>query len=72
MIELKKHSDAVVMSAVVKNPLNYGRIIRNGERFSKIVEEKDATDEQRQICEINAGTYPEPTSLAILCFTARD
>ncbi|EFE28660.1 UDP-N-acetylglucosamine diphosphorylase/glucosamine-1-phosphate N-acetyltransferase [Filifactor alocis ATCC 35896] len=57
MIELKKHSDAVVMSAVVKNPLNYGRIIRNGEHFSKIVEEKDATDEQRQICEINAGTY---------------
>lgn len=57
MVELKQHSDAVVLSAIVDNPFNYGRIIRSGEHFSKIVEEKDTTEEQRAICEINAGTY---------------
>ena len=51
-------SDLTVMSAIFDNPTNYGRIIRttNG-HVEGIVEEKDATAEQKGIKEINAGIY---------------
>ena len=45
-----------VLSAVVENPHGYGRIIRDGKgRITGIVEEKDASAEQRGITEINTG-----------------
>ena len=51
-------SDLTVMSAIFDNPTNYGRIIRgvNG-KVESIVEEKDATSEQKRVKEINAGIY---------------
>jgi bifunctional UDP-N-acetylglucosamine pyrophosphorylase/glucosamine-1-phosphate N-acetyltransferase len=46
------------MSALFDNPTNYGRIIRGANnRVEAIVEEKDATPEQKGIKEINAGIY---------------
>ena len=53
----EENSDVTVMSAVFENPLNYGRIIRGKNGVEAIVEEKDATAEQRAIKEINAGIY---------------
>ncbi|MCQ2789375.1 MAG: NTP transferase domain-containing protein [bacterium] len=53
----EKKSDLTVMSAIFDNPTNYGRIIRKGENLSAIVEEKDATLEQKSIKEVNAGIY---------------
>ena len=51
-------SDITVMSAIFENPTNYGRIIRNSNNtLNSIVEEKDATLEQKAIKEINAGIY---------------
>ena len=51
-------SDITVMSAIFENPTNYGRIIRDAENSLKcIVEEKDATLEQKAIKEVNAGIY---------------
>ena len=51
-------SDLTVMSAVFENPTNYGRIIRNSDgSLNSIVEEKDATVEQKSVKEINAGIY---------------
>lgn len=51
-------SDLTVMSAIFDNPTNYGRIIREGNnRVEAIVEEKDATPEQKGVKEINAGIY---------------
>ncbi len=48
--------DAVaVLSVDVGNPTGYGRILRSGEAVTGIVEEKDATAEQRAIPEINTG-----------------
>lgn len=45
-----------ILSGVVPDPFGYGRIVRDGERdVLAIVEEKDATIEQRQIREINSG-----------------
>ena len=37
------------------NPTGYGRVIRDGKKIIKIVEEKDATEKQRKITEINTG-----------------
>lgn len=55
----KEHNAALtVMSAVFENPSNYGRIIRTpGGDLQEIVEEKDASPEQKVIKEINAGIY---------------
>ena len=47
-----------VLTVKLKDPTGYGRIIRDREGlFEKIVEQKDATDEERLINEINAGIY---------------
>src|SRR2546423_203605 len=47
-----------LLTAKLDNPAGYGRIVRgrNG-AFRDIVEEKDASDEQRQITEVNSGVY---------------
>lgn len=52
------NSDITVMSAIFENPTNYGRVIRNSDNtLNSIVEEKDATLEQKAVKEINAGIY---------------
>ena len=52
------HSDLTVMSTIFENPTNYGRIIRENDNTLKcIVEEKDATLEQKAVKEVNAGIY---------------
>src|SRR3954471_11342750 len=45
-----------ILSGVVLDPTGYGRVVRNDEGdVEAIVEEKDATEEQRAIQEINSG-----------------
>lgn len=48
---------ATVVTALVADPTGYGRIVRSGEKIARIVEHRDATDQERQIREINAGIY---------------
>jgi bifunctional UDP-N-acetylglucosamine pyrophosphorylase/glucosamine-1-phosphate N-acetyltransferase len=51
-------ADATVLTALLDDPTGYGRIVRNGQgEFERIVEHRDATDEQRRIREINTGLY---------------
>ena len=51
-------ADATILSADVDDPTGYGRVIRrNDNTLDKIVEHKDASDDQRLIPEINAGIY---------------
>lgn len=53
-----------VLSVRLENPTGYGRIIRDeSDSFRKIVEQRDATEEERQCKEINSGIY---------CFDARE
>ena len=53
-----KGAACTILTVKLKDPTGYGRIIRDREGlFERIVEQKDATDEQRQITEINAGLY---------------
>lgn len=49
---------ATVLSAELVNPYGYGRIVRdNYGNLLKIVEEKDASKEEKDITEINTGIY---------------
>jgi len=48
---------ATVVTAVVDDPTGYGRIVRSGEKIARIVEHRDATEDERKIREINAGIY---------------
>lgn len=47
-----------ILTGVLEDPLNYGRILRNQEgKVIGIVEEDDASPQQRSIQEINTGIY---------------
>ncbi len=49
---------ATLLTAIYDDPTGYGRIIRDeGGNIKGIVEHKDATEEQKEIKEINAGIY---------------
>ncbi|MCA1322068.1 bifunctional UDP-N-acetylglucosamine diphosphorylase/glucosamine-1-phosphate N-acetyltransferase GlmU [Bacillus tianshenii] len=49
---------ATILTAYAEDPTGYGRIIRNSEgHVGKIVEHKDASEEERKVTEINTGTY---------------
>lgn len=55
---VRQNSDASFMTAELPNPFGYGRVLRNNNQQAyAIVEEKNATAEQKQIREINAGIY---------------
>ena len=54
----KNKAALTVLSAVFDDPQNYGRIIRNSDNsVKKIVEQKDANSEEKQVKEVNAGVY---------------
>ncbi len=61
--------EAVAATFMVDYPTGYGRIVRQGAGITagsfKIVEEKDASAEQKQIKEVNAGLYLVPTAVLI-------
>ena len=48
---------ATVITAFVERPYGYGRIVRTRGRIARIVEERDASPDVRQIREINSGIY---------------
>src|SRR5213079_2620107 len=55
------HSRLTILTANLEDPHGYGRIVRDARgAITGIVEEKDATDEQRNIREINTGIMMLP------------
>ena len=55
---VKENASVTVLTANADNPTGYGRIIRSENGFvEKIVEQKDASEEEQLVTEINAGTY---------------
>lgn len=55
---LENKESATLLTAIYDNPTGYGRIIRDKSgNIERIVEEKDTTNEQKEIKEINAGIY---------------
>lgn len=63
MQQLLDHHDAekakaTILTAHAEDPSGYGRVIRGGNgQVERIVEQKDASDEEQAIQEINTGTY---------------
>ena len=46
------------LSGLLEDPAGYGRVIRDAkDEFVKIVEERDATPEERRVAEVNSGIY---------------
>lgn len=55
---VKSGAAATVLATTLENPTGYGRILRDGlGEFSGIVEERDATAEERRIREVSVGIY---------------
>ncbi|MGN8648226.1 bifunctional UDP-N-acetylglucosamine diphosphorylase/glucosamine-1-phosphate N-acetyltransferase GlmU [Gracilibacillus sp. HCP3S3_G5_1] len=53
-----ENAAVTILTAHAEDPSGYGRIIRNANnQVSKIVEQKDATEEEKAVQEINTGTY---------------
>ncbi|HKB24943.1 MAG TPA: bifunctional UDP-N-acetylglucosamine diphosphorylase/glucosamine-1-phosphate N-acetyltransferase GlmU [Methylomirabilota bacterium] len=48
---------ATLLTAVVDRPQGYGRILRQSGRVKRVVEDRDATDDQKKITEINTSVY---------------
>jgi bifunctional UDP-N-acetylglucosamine pyrophosphorylase / glucosamine-1-phosphate N-acetyltransferase len=66
LIECHRETGAActILEVRLENPTGYGRIVRNEQgQFQRIVEQKDATEEERKVREINSGIY---------CFETRD
>ncbi len=54
----KKKAVATVLTAILEDPTGYGRIIRDLKGMvQRIVEDKDASADQKKIKEINTGTF---------------
>jgi bifunctional UDP-N-acetylglucosamine pyrophosphorylase / glucosamine-1-phosphate N-acetyltransferase len=58
-----KGAACTILTVKLKDPTGYGRIVRDeGGMFERIVEQRDATENEAEISEINSGIY---------CFNAR-
>jgi len=56
LVDSSKESGFSLLTSYLDDPTGYGRVIRDDkDDIVKITEEKDATDEERSICEINTG-----------------
>ena len=50
-----------LLTVMLEDPAGYGRIVRDGGRIVRIVEEKDASESERQVAEVNTGVMLAPT-----------
>ncbi|MDD3380525.1 MAG: bifunctional UDP-N-acetylglucosamine diphosphorylase/glucosamine-1-phosphate N-acetyltransferase GlmU [Rugosibacter sp.] len=62
LLKAAQHGGLTLLTAHLDNPKGYGRIVREAGKVTCIVEEKDATDIERQIREINTGILVAPTA----------
>lgn len=64
LIKSTPHDALGMITATLPQPTGFGRILRDhNNQITRIVEEKDATPEQRAITEINTGIYLIPAKL---------
>ncbi|WP_321362783.1 bifunctional UDP-N-acetylglucosamine diphosphorylase/glucosamine-1-phosphate N-acetyltransferase GlmU [uncultured Celeribacter sp.] len=55
MAEARKSADVVVLGFEAKDPARYGRLVMEGDKLTRIVEFKDATEAERAITFCNSG-----------------
>ena len=56
-VHAAENAAATIMTVELADPSGYGRIVRIDGEVTGIVEERDATDDQRQIVEVNTSVY---------------
>lgn len=57
-VHRRSNASATLATSVIEDPTGYGRIVRDAQgNFDAIVEQKDATEEQQAICEVNPSYY---------------
>jgi bifunctional UDP-N-acetylglucosamine pyrophosphorylase/glucosamine-1-phosphate N-acetyltransferase len=58
VVEARGAAPLAVATMRLREPRGYGRIVRGADgRAARVVEEKDATDAERRVDEVNAGLY---------------
>ncbi|HHX81619.1 MAG TPA: NTP transferase domain-containing protein, partial [Pseudomonadaceae bacterium] len=61
LVEKVRDDSLALLTVTLDQPAGYGRILRDGEgRITGIVEEKDASSEEKQIREVNTGVMAVP------------
>ncbi len=56
-VHKKNENHLTLLTAISPDPYGYGRIVRDGNEVIKIVEEKDATEKEKLIDEVNISTF---------------
>ena len=53
-----ENAGCTILTVELDDPTGYGRVVRDSKReFHKIVEQKDANEDELKVCEINSGIY---------------
>jgi bifunctional UDP-N-acetylglucosamine pyrophosphorylase / glucosamine-1-phosphate N-acetyltransferase len=63
LIESSGGRRLALLTVDMPDPTGYGRVLRTGEKVSAIVEHKDASEGQRQLCEVYSGFMAVPSAL---------
>lgn len=57
LVNLLNGQDGCLVVTEMENPTGYGRIVVRSDEFVKIVEEKDCTEAEKRIQQVNCGIY---------------
>lgn len=59
LVEKSIHEEeaATILTGIISEPTGYGRIIRTDNKITEIIEEKELSEAQKNILEVNAGLY---------------
>lgn len=57
LLHIENNNAATVITACLEDPTGYGRIVKRNSQIEKIVEQKDASVEEKEIKEVNSGAY---------------
>ena len=52
-----ENESATILTGIISEPTGYGRVIRENNRITEIIEEKELTEAEKKILEVNAGVY---------------
>ncbi len=61
LLDIAEKNKLSILTVDLENPTGYGRIVREAGEIKRIVEQKDATDTERAIREVNTGIMVAPT-----------
>lgn len=61
LVESAGQDKLAILTVTLDDPTGYGRIVREGGEIVRIVEQKDASEQEKAICEVNTGIMIAPT-----------